>query len=386
MPALDFPNTPAVGDKYPTAPIQGVPTYIWDGEKWTSIAIARAVDLTGFLPLKGGTLSGPLILAADPTVPLGAATKQTVDANTTAITGKVAKIGDAMSGDLTIGKANAALWLSKPASGSATIINGQMGGVLRWQMALGDATAEASGNVGSNFQLARYTTAGAVIDAPLSINRATGAVTMAQALTVNGTLNTGGAASFPSVSVNGACTATGGFVSPNAGNGLSLYGTSYVFADPNYFAFGESGVVTDTNQWRYMFQRSNGMRTWFGWTGVQLMSLAGGGNLTIAGTLAQSSDAALKTDIEDAPDGIEAVRLMRPRRYQRIHPEPPDDHPGWAVEAREELGFIAQEMQEALPHAVRGDQGGLAVELMPILAALTNAVKQLDARLAAVGA
>ncbi len=38
---------------------------------------------TSKLPFTGGTLTGPLILSADPTVPLGAATKQYVDAETT---------------------------------------------------------------------------------------------------------------------------------------------------------------------------------------------------------------------------------------------------------------------------------------------------------------
>ena len=33
--SLDFPSTPAVGDKYPSTPVEGIPTYTWDGEKWT---------------------------------------------------------------------------------------------------------------------------------------------------------------------------------------------------------------------------------------------------------------------------------------------------------------------------------------------------------------
>lgn len=35
--------------------------------------------LTGFVPIAGGTMTGPLILSGDPTLPLGAATKQYVD-------------------------------------------------------------------------------------------------------------------------------------------------------------------------------------------------------------------------------------------------------------------------------------------------------------------
>lgn len=34
MAALDFPNSPTVGQKYPASPIAGIPQYTWDGEKW----------------------------------------------------------------------------------------------------------------------------------------------------------------------------------------------------------------------------------------------------------------------------------------------------------------------------------------------------------------
>lgn len=33
---LNFPSSPTVGDKYPASPVAGVPTYTWDGEKWTT--------------------------------------------------------------------------------------------------------------------------------------------------------------------------------------------------------------------------------------------------------------------------------------------------------------------------------------------------------------
>ena len=34
--ALDFPASPSVGQKYPASPLAGIPTYTWDGEKWTT--------------------------------------------------------------------------------------------------------------------------------------------------------------------------------------------------------------------------------------------------------------------------------------------------------------------------------------------------------------
>lgn len=37
MAALDFPASPALNERYPTAPIPGVATYTWDGQKWIII-------------------------------------------------------------------------------------------------------------------------------------------------------------------------------------------------------------------------------------------------------------------------------------------------------------------------------------------------------------
>jgi hypothetical protein len=34
--AIDFPASPTVGQIHPTTPVAGVPTYTWDGEKWTA--------------------------------------------------------------------------------------------------------------------------------------------------------------------------------------------------------------------------------------------------------------------------------------------------------------------------------------------------------------
>jgi hypothetical protein len=104
------------------------------------------------------------------------------------------------------------------------------------------------------------------------------------------------------------------------------------------------------------------------------------------GTLSQGSDASLKQDIEPASAGLDALRQIEPKSYRRVHPEPPADQPGWKVEDRRELGFIAQEVQAALPDAVVEHDGKLAITLMPLIAALTNAVKELDARLAAMEA
>ena len=50
-----------------------------NGTSATNITTSGTVNVTGVLPLAGGTMTGSLILNADPTVDLGAATKQYVD-------------------------------------------------------------------------------------------------------------------------------------------------------------------------------------------------------------------------------------------------------------------------------------------------------------------
>jgi hypothetical protein len=76
MPALDFPNAPTLGQTYPAPPVEGVPTYTWDGQKWlSSFALGNEM-----VKRAGDVMEGPLILDAAPTVPLEAATKAYVDA------------------------------------------------------------------------------------------------------------------------------------------------------------------------------------------------------------------------------------------------------------------------------------------------------------------
>jgi hypothetical protein len=67
---IDFPNSPTVGQQFTAAGV----TWTWDGTKWTGNGLN-----TPYLPLAGGTLSGPLTLVGNPVAPLQPATKQYVD-------------------------------------------------------------------------------------------------------------------------------------------------------------------------------------------------------------------------------------------------------------------------------------------------------------------
>jgi len=68
---IDFPASPTTGQTFTAAGV----TWTWDGAKWT----ANGLNVP-YLPLSGGTLSGPLTLVGDPAAALQPATKQYVDA------------------------------------------------------------------------------------------------------------------------------------------------------------------------------------------------------------------------------------------------------------------------------------------------------------------
>lgn len=97
------------------------------------------------------------------------------------------------------------------------------------------------------------------------------------------------------------------------------------------------------------------------------------GNLTIKGTLTQNSDQRSKRNIADADDGLAVVQQMQPKRYERIA--------GGEIE----MGFIAQDIQALLPEAVhQRNNDMLGLEVMPLIAVLVNAVKELNAKLEAL--
>lgn len=95
--------------------------------------------------------------------------------------GAVAKAGDTITGALTLGDATgwALLNLDKATpAGNLAAIFAKRGGVSRWNLILGDGAAESGGNAGSDFYIQRFNDAGTFLDTPLSISRATGAVSL----------------------------------------------------------------------------------------------------------------------------------------------------------------------------------------------------------------
>lgn len=120
----------------------------------------RAVGGSGFtgqyLPLAGGTLTGPLVI--------NAATALSINAPT----------------------GNDAGMLLNSLPGNQNWIQGRSNNNPRWLAVLGDTTPQSGTNLGANFGIYRYSDAGALIDAPLTIARNTGIVNFSTTPTQGG--------------------------------------------------------------------------------------------------------------------------------------------------------------------------------------------------------
>ena len=339
------------------------------GQLATTAFVMNALGGTGpFLPLSGGTVSGPLTVAAA-TVLGPSGIPSTFDANGRASIARSSAI------PANAGAGSVFITTTITSNGGWNFTGNLYNDGTNWRYLQAGVGAYATMPAAGAFSLAFYPSgaAGAV---------ATGGVT-ALSCTSAGNVNASGTI------VGAALVASTGQanLAGSASTIVSMFNGSAIFSDANFYIVGLSGPGQSTTSWRNLYIRSSGQRIWYDFAQNVLMTLVGGGNLTILGTLSQASDARLKRNIVEAPDGMDAIRLMRPRRYHRVHTQPPADQPGWRVPDREELGFVAQEVQEALPHAVKPhDENTLALDLMALIAALTNAVKELDARLATMEA
>src|SRR6188768_287447 len=121
MMALDFPAAPTLNQKYPTPAVPGVPTYTWDGQKWTT---------------KSDAIGGAEY---------------------------VKKTGDFMTDSLTVINADVGFFAAKSPTGAhSAIFEGAVGTATdysdyktRWTLVLGEGTPETGGNTGSHFNINR---------------------------------------------------------------------------------------------------------------------------------------------------------------------------------------------------------------------------------------
>ena len=146
----------------PEAPADGK-QYGRQNTSWTEIVGGGAAG--DYLPLDGSEpMTGPLFIHGDQAAPY--------------------------TGGL--GPASATLMLNKAGAGNQASLSGLNNGLLRWQISLGNATAESGASAGSGLVITNYDDAGASLGLPLQISRATGACTFSQPIieTSNSSLKT----------------------------------------------------------------------------------------------------------------------------------------------------------------------------------------------------
>lgn len=140
------------------------------------------------------------------------------------------KAGDTFTGQITIapvgGAGNAVLSKTITTGGAAVNIYGASNLLARWGITLGDGTAESGANAGSNFGIVAFNDSGAPNLTPLSINRATGRVTVGNGLSLSG------GAALDSLTVSGTAAFSGSTTAPTIGtatdNSANVATTSFV--------------------------------------------------------------------------------------------------------------------------------------------------------------
>lgn len=100
----------------------------------------------------------------------------------------------------------------------------------------------------------------------------------------------------------------------------------------------------------------------------QPMELTPSGNLTIQGEYFKTSDSSLKTNIQNLSDSLAKILELRGVTFN------------WKnrVDEKENIGFIAQEIEKIFPELVHGEDGQKSVNYVSLVPVLVEAVKELD--------
>jgi len=317
-----------------------------------------------------------------------------------AVDAKVAKSGDTMSGNLTINKSNPIITLNAGAAGEACSLIGAKGSSIsfRWMVIPGTAEAESGGNTGSNFQIIRCNDSSGIIDAPLTIDRASGNVGIGTTAAPGAKLDVSGGVKAASVTAIDNYSYFGGNIAERPAVGLTLA------VGQNY-----SGFLAEVGFWNtyvggaqsFVFKQLTGATAH-----NDLLALSPAGDLLITGTATKpgggawtaTSDARIKDVLGDYTHGLAQVMQLLPVRYtfkgnyskQATGPLP---HQQLAEEQREFVGLIAQQAEVPMPEMVTTEVGFIdgkpvadlrVLDTTALVFALVNACKELAARVAAL--
>jgi hypothetical protein len=338
-------------DLAPYAPLAS-PTFTGDPQAPTPATADNTTSLATTAFVKAqlyATLASPTFIGI-PSAPTPAAGDNTTKLATTAFVqtaggARVAKIGDTMTGALTIAYADATnganLSINPTGGVGQGVIYFKNNGVNRWAIQAVVPAQETGSNVGSDFTIFNYSDAGAAITSAFTIKRSTNVATF------NGNIFT-------------AAGVASGF-GCKAGDSNAL--------GANHFNFY--------------------------WTG----SLVGYVDATALGAVTFSSDYRIKKDVIDLPGMWETVKALRPIKYTHKDFTPPSGAeraaetgmPFFPADDIERWGFIAHELQETMiPSAATGvkdaDNAIQSPNPLAIIAALTKALQEAMARIEALEA
>jgi Chaperone of endosialidase len=242
--------------------------------------------------------------------------------------------------------------LSKLPGVAQNNIQGFTNGLARWNIRIGNSAAETGSDIGSDFEIARYSDTGSGLGSSLTINRASGGTSVSGQLQAQNVVGGG------SNTENNICPSGGYLLTsvpwPNINGGfLSVRGN----ANGNY-PVGAVSVYSGSST-----------------TGVYLPDAAN--------SWVSSSDERLKNIIDDVTDGLESILAIRPIRF-RFKSEAPD--------ARLRIGVTAQSVKlhvpEIIDEAPRLDddfrptvEKYMALNLGDLVPHLISAIKTLNERL-----
>lgn len=276
--------------------------------------------------------------------------------------------------------------LPKSASGKTSSIRGMNGSELRWNLELGNSTAESSTHTGSDFALTAYDNNGLNPLSRLTINRLTGDATFAGDVYSAQQFNSTTATAVLSA-INGGqillrpngptstveqveITALGDLVASK-----NIYaGTASANGGGTYAGLGLRGRAGSAGAYGSFWQN-------FNWNGSVLTAYAG---TSILGNLSFTCDYRIKKDIAPLGSMWDRVKALNPISYtQRAYEV-------WTDEDDVRWGFLAHELQEQLaPTAASGVKDGPEVQspnLLAIVAGLTKALQEAMSRIEALEA
>lgn len=201
--------------------------------------------------------------------------------------------GGTLTGNLAIAKATPRITLNKSAAAQFNVLEGLTNGLTRWELHLGNSTAESGSNVGSNLTVYRCNDAGTFVDTPFLIQRNTGIIALGP-------------------TTNGQVDRTTTNVTVRCSSGIA----------------GFNARATDTSSTAFTFDNSSNVNV---------------GNILIGATSTTyntSSDGRLKDAIVPFSRGRELIDRLPVHEFT------------WKSTRDPGIGLVAQEVNEVYPQAV----------------------------------